>query len=307
MPSKAKAHKTSKSGSEVEAPSDSGEEPTSGAEQEASAPAGEAQPADEPPTPSEAGIGRGKGAGSKTRSQKGLVPSQALPMAEAEGTPYAVKLRTEMVRRVLERLRDEVFELARDIGVESLTGPGGLDDFINRMREVVFARDRGSARTIPRWAAPGNTGRRVYALVSRRRRWWKLLKTLDSSIELSEPMRVELLLELSGLTRQESLVTTACAQDIKSFESVARTLIHLREGRTLGGGTQGNTARPPWGRRKGTSKGPSGKSSGKGFTRRAYPAIEEEEEYDGEEDYLEEESPWEAMMMTTTLTRTLMR
>ena len=102
-------------------------------------------------------------------------------------------------------------------------------------------------------------------------------------------MRVELLLELSGLTRQESLVIKACAQDIKSFESVARTLIenysgvHLREGRTLGGRTQGNTTRTPWNRRKGTSKGPSSKSSGKGFTRRAYPAIEEDEEYDEEE------------------------
>ena len=98
-----------------------------------------------------------------------------------------------------------------------------------------------------------------------------------------------------GLTRQESLVIKACAQDIKSFESVARTLIenysgvHLREGRTLGGGTQGNTARTPWNRRKGTSKGPSSKSSGKGFTRRAYPAIEEDEEYD-EEEYPEEDS-----------------
>ena len=44
---KAKSRKTSKSGSEVEAPSDSGEEPASGAEQEASVPAGESQPADE--------------------------------------------------------------------------------------------------------------------------------------------------------------------------------------------------------------------------------------------------------------------
>ena len=52
---RAKSRKTSKYGSEVEAPSDSGEEPTSGAEQEASAPAGEAQPADEPPTPSRPG------------------------------------------------------------------------------------------------------------------------------------------------------------------------------------------------------------------------------------------------------------
>ena len=69
---RAKSRKTSKSGSEVDAPSDSEEEPTGDPTQEASAPAGETQPADEPPTPSEAGIGRGKGAGSKTRSQKGL-------------------------------------------------------------------------------------------------------------------------------------------------------------------------------------------------------------------------------------------
>ena len=297
---KAKSRKTSKSGSEVEAPSDSGEEPASGAEQEASVPAGETQPADGPPTPSEAGIGRGKGAGSKTRSQKGLVLSQAVVMAEAESTPYAVKLRTEMVHRVLEGLRDEAFELARDIGIESLTGPGGLDDFINRMREVVFPRATEEARELFRAGQRQGTlarqaGESMLSYVSRRRRWWKLLKTLDSSIELSEPMRVELLLELSGLTRQESLVIKACAQDIKSFESVARTLIenysgvHLREGRTLGGGTQGNTARTPWNRRQGTSKGPSSKSSGKGFTRRAYPAIEEDEEYD-EEEYPEEDS-----------------
>ena len=61
--------------------------------------------------------------------------------------------------------------------------------------------------------------------VSRRRRWWKLLKSLDNSIELSEPMRVELLLELSGLTRQEIIVIKACAPDAKSFDAVAATLV----------------------------------------------------------------------------------
>ena len=45
------------------------------------------------------------------------------------------------------------------------------------------------------------------------------------SIELSEPMRVELLLELSGPTRQENIVIKACAPDAKSFESVAVTLV----------------------------------------------------------------------------------
>ena len=52
-------------------------------------------------------------------------------------------------------------------------------------------------------------------------------------------MRVELLLELPGLTRQEIIVIKACAPDAKSFESVAATLVeqysgvHLREGRSL--------------------------------------------------------------------------
>ena len=85
---------------------------------------------------------------------------------------------------------------------------------------------------------PSTPKPRVYD-VSRRRRWWKLLTALDGSIELSEPMRVELLLELSGLTRQEIIVIKACAPDAKSSASVAATLVeqysgvHLREGRRL--------------------------------------------------------------------------
>ena len=91
---------------------------------------------------------------------------------------------------------------------------------------------------------PGSLARQnqesMLSYVSRRRRWWKLLKTLDGSIELSEPMRVELLLELSGLSRQEIIVIKARAPDAKSFESVAAALVeqysgvHLREGRSLG-------------------------------------------------------------------------
>eukprot|EP00439_Symbiodinium_sp_Y106_P069754 s8_g12.t1 len=61
-----------------------------------------------------------------------------------ESTPYAVKARTEMVHGVLEGLRDEAFELARDIGIESLTAPGGLRNFI--MRNVVFELFHGAAR-----------------------------------------------------------------------------------------------------------------------------------------------------------------
>eukprot|EP00439_Symbiodinium_sp_Y106_P012953 s3070_g1.t2 len=127
-----------------------------------------------------------------------------------ETTSYAVKARTEMVHRVLEGLRDEAFELARDIGIESLTEPGGLRAFITQMRNVVFPRAAEEARELFRAGQRHGVlarqgGESMLSYVSRRRRWWKLLKSLGSSIELSEPMRVELLLELSGLSRQESL------------------------------------------------------------------------------------------------------
>ena len=196
------------------------------------------------------------GSGSPTRPRpttpkfddSGSVKSVTATLPMDESTPYAVKARTEMVHRELEGLRDEAFELARDIGIESLTAPGGLRSFITQLRNVVFPRAAEEARELFRagqrhvvLARQG--GESMLPYVSRRRRWWKLLKSLDSSIELSEPMRVELLLELSGLSRQESLVIKACTSDSRSFEAVAATLVehysgvHLKEGRSLGGGT----------------------------------------------------------------------
>ena len=176
-----------------------------------------------------------------------------------------------MVQKVLEGLREEAFELARDIGVDVLTQAGGLRKFVEKLRDVVFPRASEEARELFKVGQmPGSLARQNGAMlsyVSGRRRWWKLLKTLDGSIELSEPMRVELLLELSGLSRQEIIAIKACAPDAKSFESVAATLVeqysgvHLREGRSLGqpnlrnsGNLQTRSGRPSGYRPKGKGK-----------------------------------------------------
>ena len=126
-----------------------------------------------------------------------------------ELTVSATQARTEMAQKVLEGLREEAFELARDIGVDVLAQPGGLRKFVEKLRDVVFPRASEEARELFKAGQkPGSLTRQnqesMLSYVSRRRRWWKLLKTLDGSIELSEPMRVELLLELSGLSRQRS-------------------------------------------------------------------------------------------------------
>ena len=213
----------------------------------------------------------------------------------------ATQARTEMVQKVLEGLREEAFELARDIGVDVLTQPGGLRKFVEKLRDVVFPRASEEARELFKVGQkPGSLARQngesMLSYVSRRRRWWKLLKTLDGSIELSEPMRVELLLELSGLSRQEIIVIKACAPDAKAFESVAATLVeqysgvHLREGRSLGQPNLRNS-----GNLQPKSSRPSGyRPKGKGKTYKAYTAdawYEEdpiyEEDQEQEEDFHE--------------------
>ena len=55
-----------------------------------------------------------------------------------ELTAAATQARTEMVQKVLEGLREEAFELARDIGADVLTQPGGLRKFVDKLRDAVF-------------------------------------------------------------------------------------------------------------------------------------------------------------------------
>ena len=51
----------------------------------------------------------------------------------------------------------------------------------------------------------------MLSYTQRRRRWWRVLTELDPSMELSDGLRMELMLELSGLSRQEVLVVKTCA------------------------------------------------------------------------------------------------
>ena len=108
---------------------------------------------DEDGSPVKSGISTGKGKGltkSKLKGLKGAKKRGVLSLSSKSGdmdetTSYA---RTEMVHRILEGLRDEAFELARDMGVESLTAPGGLRSFVEKMREVVFPCATEEAREL---------------------------------------------------------------------------------------------------------------------------------------------------------------
>ena len=65
----------------------------------------------------------------------------------------AAQARTEIVHKVLEGLREEAFELARDIGIDVRTQPGSLRDFVSSRRDVVFPRASEEARELFRTPA----------------------------------------------------------------------------------------------------------------------------------------------------------
>ena len=118
--------------------------------------------------------------------------------------------RSSLVHRVLEGLRGDAFLVARDMGLETLVAKGGLDELVERIRKMVFPRATEEARELfrtgQRVGGPlaRQQGESMVSYCSRRRRWWRTLCELDPTISLSESMRAELMLELSGLSRQNS-------------------------------------------------------------------------------------------------------
>ena len=134
-------------------------------------------------------------AGSSPSSRLGKSRKPSVASLESHGTKEdlspldersasATQARTAAVQKVLEGLRADAFELARDIGAEVSMQPGGLRNFFPRASEEPHELVRAGQK-------PGAPARQSSEFMSsqssRRRRWWKLLQTLYKSIELSEP------------------------------------------------------------------------------------------------------------------------
>ena len=68
-------------------------------------------------------------------------------------------------------------------------------------------------------------GESMKQYVSRRRRCWTLLTQMDRVIHLSEGHRSDMLLDLSGLTREERVMVQASISNERDFDRVAEALI----------------------------------------------------------------------------------
>ena len=123
--------------------------------------------------------------------------------------------------------------IARDIGLDRLCQPDGLEFLLERIKQHVFplqSQDAselfrvGQLRTGPLSRQQGES---MLSYVSRRKRWWVTLQELDGEIKLCEAMRANLLVELSGLQRSEQLMVKTAAKK-ETVDEHARVLIQHR-------------------------------------------------------------------------------
>ena len=153
-------------------------------------------------------------------------------------------MRAELVQKVLEGLRGDAYLVAQDLGVSKLMEDDGIDQLITALKKMIFPLQALEAKELFRVgqqvAGPlaRQTGESVTSYISRRRRWWRQVQELDSSMVISDGMRAELLIEAAGLSKQEQLMVRTAART-PSFDAYAAVLlehhgkIHLKDSRSL--------------------------------------------------------------------------
>ena len=100
-----------------------------------------------------------------------------------------------------------------DIGFERLLDrETGLTTLTHEMRKMVFPHAAAEAKELyraghkRRGVLSRQPGEPMTNYVKRRKRWWSLLKNLDSTVELSTKILGDLCLEASGLSNDQQLM-----------------------------------------------------------------------------------------------------
>ena len=136
-----------------------------------------------------------------------------------------------MMNMVVEGLRGEAALVAMDLGMETLLAEDGIATLTEAMGKHVFPKAEAEAKDLYRAGhktkgiLSRQPGEAMVSYVSRRKRWWKTLKTLDSTIDLSPTILGDLMLEAAGLNRTEQLLVLTSTGNNKQFEILGKALL----------------------------------------------------------------------------------
>ena len=112
----------------------------------------------------------------------------------------------------------------------------GISKLIEAMRTMVFPSKKAEAKELYRAGHMQNgmlsrqKGESMMTCISRRRRWWKLLKRVDDQVYISDEVLGDLLLDSASIIdNQRRFVLTAISGET-GFEEVAQVLMNQHQG-----------------------------------------------------------------------------
>ena len=217
--------------------------------------------------------------------------------------------------KVCDGLRGDACVAAQEVGFDNLCEivdgtPRVFDTLINHVRGMVFflLTEHETKELFRRYCRPGGplsrqNGESMKQYVSRRRRCWTPLVETDRAIHLSEGHRSDMLLDLSGLTREERVMVQASIDNERDFDRVAEALIiqhpriHLWEsqrrvkGKGKDGSKRGDNSNTRWFRTRGTGKHACSGKSGANAHYGSYTSVED---YDYDDDTIEPSDAYQA-------------
>ena len=205
----------------------------------------------DPRSPEDGQTGRdGQGDGEQEEERSDYASPRAAPsfpgIVEDEQLSGEIdSLRAELVQKVLEGRRGDAYLAAQDLGGETLMKDGGIETLIasnfeedDLSLQSLEAKELFRVGQMQHGPLSRQTGESVTSFISRRRRWWRQVKELDSNMLISDQMRAELLIESAGLTKQEQLMIRTASKS-HTFDDYAAILlehhegIHLKDSRSL--------------------------------------------------------------------------
>ena len=195
------------------------------------------------------------------------------------------------------------------MGHDVLKSADAITQIIDAARKVIFPLQAQEAKELYRVGASvggvmsRQAGESMTSYIGRRKRWYRKLKELDKTIEISDTILGDLLLDNSGLDRKERLMVLTAVGETSSFDAIEKALItqhgklHVLESRSSGKGAS-NYNRPRGMAYKGTKSSGKGKANAQTHHGAAYLAEPEDlfDSYDAGESFSDPEAEEEELV-----------
>ena len=119
-------------------------------------------------------------------------------------------------------VRLNAYVIAEDLGPKILGSKDNIPSVIEAVRKHIFPLTEQDSKELYRLGTQTGgllsrqAGEPMVSYIAHRKRWWKKLQQIDKGVVISEPILTDLLLDNSGLSRQERLmVLTAMGSSTK--------------------------------------------------------------------------------------------